>query len=43
MEKPDAHLAVAIAGDLDACLPHLHVHNQTFHHWQSILVVTEVL
>lgn len=39
----DTHLIVAITGDLDACLPHLHVHNQTFHHRQRVLVVTEVL
>lgn len=38
-----AHLIVAIAGDLDARLPHLHVHNQTFDHRQRVLVVTEVL
>ena len=37
------HLIVAITGDLDARLPHLHVHNQTFHHRQRVLVVTEVL
>lgn len=29
----DTHLIVAITGDLDARLPHLHVHNQTLHHW----------
>ena len=39
----DTHLIVAITGDLDARLPHLHVHNQTFHHRQRVLVVTEVL
>lgn len=38
-----AHLIVAIAGDLDARLPHFHVHHQTFHHRQRVLVVTEVL
>lgn len=37
------YLIVAIAGNLDARLPHLHVHNQTFHHRQSVLVITEVL
>lgn len=39
----DAHLIVTIAGDLDARLPHFHVHHQTFHHRQRVLVVTEVL
>lgn len=29
----DTHLVVTITGDLNARLPHLHVHNQTFHHW----------
>lgn len=38
-----AHLIVTIAGDLDARLPHFHVHHQTFHHRQRVLVVTEVL
>lgn len=38
-----AHLVVAVTGDLDARLLHLHVHHQTFHHWQGVLVVTEVL
>lgn len=38
-----AHLVVAIAGDLDARLPHLHVHNQAFHRRQRVLVVTKVL
>lgn len=37
------HLIVTIAGDLDARLPHFHVHHQTFHHRQRVLVVTEVL
>ena len=38
-----AHLIVTVTGDPDARLPHLHVHNQTLHHRQSVLVVTEVL
>lgn len=39
----DSYLIVAIAGDLNARLFHLHVNNQAFHHRQSVLVVTEVL
>lgn len=41
--RQGAHLVVAITGDLDARLPHLHVNNQPFHHRQRVLVVTEVL
>lgn len=39
----DTHLIVTITGNLDARLPHLHVHHQTFHHRQCVLVVTKVL
>ena len=42
-ERESPYLIIAVAGDFDAGLLHLHVHHQPFHHRQSVLVVTEVL